>query len=59
MISAVPRAAKNAEVTPKNPTIERPDPEIEQVAADQRPAADPVFTLEAQHGHGVCPIRVD
>src|SRR6195952_5551624 len=33
---------------------ERPDPEVEQVAAQQRAAADPVLSLEAQHRHGGC-----
>jgi hypothetical protein len=31
--------------------VERADPEVEQVAADQRAAANPVLSLETQHGH--------
>jgi hypothetical protein len=31
--------------------VERPDPEVEEVAADQRPAADAVFPFKAEHRH--------
>ena len=31
--------------------VERPDPEIEQVPADQRAAADAVFSFKAEHRH--------
>ena len=35
----------------EEPDIERPDPEIEQVSAEQRAAADAVFSFETQHRH--------
>src|SRR6056297_887478 len=31
--------------------VERSDPEVEQIAADQRPSADPVFSFETEHSH--------
>ena len=36
----------------EEPDIEGPDPEIEQVAADQRATSDTVFSLKAQQRHG-------
>ena len=36
----------------KEPDVELPHPEVEQVTSDERPSADPVFSLEAEHRHG-------
>ena len=38
--------------------VKRADPEVEQVAADQRAAADPIFSLEAQQRHDISPLLV-
>ena len=40
---------------PEETDIKRPGPEIEQVAADQRPAANAVFPFKAQHRHDRSP----
>ncbi len=36
----------------EEPDVERPDPEVEQIAADERAAAHAVFLFEAEHRHG-------
>jgi hypothetical protein len=36
---------------PEEAHVERPDPEVEQVAADQRPAPDAVFSFETEQCH--------
>jgi hypothetical protein len=39
---------------PEEADIERPDPEIEEITADERPAPDAIFSFEAEHGHTSC-----
>jgi hypothetical protein len=52
-ISSVPRIAKNAVSDPEEADVERPHPEVEQVAPDERAAADAVFLFKAEHRHFV------
>ena len=36
-------------------SLEWTDPEVEQIATDQRPSADAVFSLEAEQCHTLSP----
>ncbi len=39
---------------PEEADVERPDPEVEQISAYERPSADAIFPLEAEHCHNFC-----
>ncbi len=41
----------------EEPDVERPDPEIEEIATDQSAAANAVLPFKAQHGHSQSPSR--
>ena len=50
-ISAVPSSGEEDRRDPEEADVERPHPEVEQISADQRAAADAVFSFKAEHGH--------